>query len=113
VTSTAEIRHQSCLVTMAGEFDRANVGALRAEIEWCLDSVTSVVLDFRAVSFIDGAVMSLLHEILERLGDEGWLGVAEPLADIERLFRVAGLSAWPRFSVFPTLVEALKIIDQE
>ncbi len=112
MTSTAEIRHQSCLVTMAGEFDRANVGTLRAEIEWCLDSATSVVFDFGAVTFVDGAVMAVLHDILERLGDEGWLGVARPLARIERLFRVAGLSDLPRFRVFPTLEEALKIIDQ-
>ena len=112
MTSIAEIRHQSCLVTMAGEFDRANVGALRAETEWCLDGAMSVVLDFRAVTFVDGAVMSFLHDILERLGDEGWLGVAEPLARIERLFRMAGLSTLPRFRVFPTLDEALKIIDQ-
>jgi anti-anti-sigma regulatory factor len=113
VTSTAEIRHQSCLVTMAGEFDRANLGAFRAEIEWCLGSATSVVFDFAAVTFVDGALMAALHDILEGLGDEGWLGVARPPAHIERLFRVAGLSAVPRFRVFPTLEEALRIIDQD
>ena len=112
MTSTAEIRHQSCVVTMAGEFDRANVGELRAEIEWCLDRATSVVFDFGAVTFIDGAVMSVLHDILERLGAEGWLGVARPAARIERLLQVAGLSALPRFRIFPTLQEALKIIDR-
>ena len=43
---------------------------------------------------------------------EGWLGLARPAARIERLYRVAGLSALPRFRVFPTLERALKIIDR-
>jgi anti-anti-sigma factor len=112
VTSTAEIRNRTCLVTMAGEFDRANVDALRAEIQWCLESATSVVLDFRQVSFANGAVMSLLHDILDLVGERGWLGVAGPLARIERLFTVAGLSTLPNFRVFSSLEEALRVIDQ-
>ena len=112
MTSTAEIRNQTCLVTMAGEFDRANVDALRAEIEWCLEGATSVVFDFLEVTFINGAVMALLHDVLERVGEDGWLGVARPLVSIERLFAVAGLSALPNFRVFASLEEALEVIDQ-
>ncbi len=112
MTSTATIRNHTCLVTLGGEYDRANVDRLRADIESCLESTSSVVFDFRAVTFINGAVMSLLHEILERLGDEGWLGVAEPRPYIERLFRVAGLAERPNFRVFPSLEEALAAIDR-
>ena len=112
MTSTAEIRNRTCLVTMAGEFDRGNVDILRAEIEGCLETASSVVLDFRLVTFANGAVMSLLHDILDLVGPDGWLGVAEPLPVIERLFSVAGFSPHPNFRVFPTLEEALRVIDQ-
>ena len=110
--STAEIRNRTCLVTMAGEFDRANVDTLRAEIEWCLENSTSVVFDFQEVTFINGGVMALFHDVLERVGEDGWLGVARPPASIERLFSVAGLSALPNFRVFVSLEEALGVIDQ-
>ena len=110
--STAEIRNRTCLVTMVGEFDRANVDALREKITWCLENAASVVFDFRGVSFANGAVMSLLHDVLDLVGDRGWLGVAEPLARIERLFAVAGLSSLPNFRVFSSLEEALRVIDQ-
>ena len=46
------------------------------------------------------------------MGAEGWLGVARPAARTARLFRVAGLPALPRFRLFPTLEEAVKIIDR-
>ena len=67
MTSTAEIRHGICFVTLAGEFDRANVDRLATEIETCLKDASSVLFDFGAVTFINGAVMSLLHDALKRL----------------------------------------------
>ena len=112
MTSTAEIRHGTCFVTLAGEFDRANVGELATEIETCLKEASSVLFDFEAVTFINGAVMSLLHDVLARLGDGGWLGVARPLPGIEKLLGVAGLSDLPNFRIFSTLKEALEVVDQ-
>jgi anti-anti-sigma regulatory factor len=112
VTSRAEIRNRTCLVTMAGEFGRADVVALRGEIEWCLESATSVVFDLKEVTYANGAVMSLLHDVLERVGNGGWLGVARPLAHVERLFGTVGLTSLPNFRVFPTLDEALNLIDR-
>ena len=112
MTSTAEIRHGTCFVTLAGEFDRANVEELAAEIETCLKEASSVLFDFGAVTFINGAVMALLHDVLERLGDGGWLGVARPLPEIERLLGVAGLCDVPNFRIFSTLKEALEVVDR-
>ena len=112
MSSTAEIRHGTCFVTLAGEFDRANVEELAAEIETCLASASSVLFDFGAVTFINGAVMSLLHDVLERLGDGGWLGIARPLPRIEKLLGVAGLSHSPKFRIFSTLKEALEVVGQ-
>jgi anti-anti-sigma factor len=112
VTSTAEIRNGICLVTLVGEFDRANVEQLRAAIQSCLEETSSVVFDFGAVSFANGGVLSLLHDVLEGLLDGGWLGVARPIPAIERMFQVAGLSRQPNFRVFPTLAEALQVIER-
>jgi anti-anti-sigma factor len=112
VTSTAVLRHGTCFVTLDGEFDRANVGELAAEIETCLAESSSVLFDFGAVTFINGAVMHLLHDIRERLGSGGWLGVARPLPRIEKLLKVAGLAELPNFRIFTTLEEALEFIDR-
>ena len=112
MTSSAVVRNRTCFVTLEGEFDRANVGELAAQIEACLAESSSVVFDFGAVTFINGAVMSLLHDVLERLGDEGWLGVARPLPRIGKLLGVAGLSDLPNFRVFSTLKEALEVVDR-
>ncbi|MCL5734608.1 MAG: STAS domain-containing protein [Actinobacteria bacterium] len=114
MTSTAEVRNGVCFVTLAGEFDRGNVAALKTEIETCLEQASSVVFDFGAVTFANGAVMSLLFDIidrLEKLGEGGWLGVARPVPVIERLFKVTGLVERPNFRIIPTLREALDIIE--
>lgn len=112
VTSTSEIRHRTCFVTLAGEFDRANVDKLAMEIEACLESASSVLFDFGAVTFINGAVMSLLLDVLEGLGEGGWLGVARPLPRIEHLLGVAGLTDKTNFRIFSTLEEALEAINR-
>ena len=110
MTSTAEIRNGICLVTLAGEFDRANVEQLRAEIRSCLEESSSVVFDFGAVTFANGGVLSLLYDVLEGLDAGGWLGIARPLPSIERTFSVAGLGRQPNFRIFRTLGEALEAI---
>ena len=112
VTSTAEIRNGVCFVTLDGEFDRANVGEVRTDIETCLEQASSVVFDFGGVTFANGAVMSLLFDVLDRLTDGSWLGVARPRPHIERLFGVAGLAARPNFRIFSTLAEALDVIEK-
>jgi anti-anti-sigma factor len=113
VTSTSEIRNRTCLVTLEGEFDRTNVGELRAEIKACLERAFSVLLDFGAVTFIDGSVLSLLLDVLGKLQEGGSLGVARPLPRIERLLGVAGLTDRSNFRIFSTLNEALKVVDRD
>jgi len=110
--SACEIRHRTCMVTLAGEFDRANVDALVGEIKPCLDSASSVLFDFGAVTFIDGAVLSLLLDILEEQGEGGWLGVARPLPWIERILEIAGLTDKTTFRIFSTRKEALEAVDR-
>lgn len=110
--SACEIRHRTCMVTLAGEFDRATVDALAGEIKPCLDRASSVLFDLGAVTFIDGAVLALLLDILEEQGEGGWLGVARPRPWIERLLEIAGLTDKTTFRIFSTRTEALEAIDR-
>ena len=112
MTSTAELRNGICIVTLSGEFDRGNADILKGDIETCLEQASSVVFDFGAVTFANGAMMSLLHDVLDGLNDGGWLAIARPLPEIERIFRVAGLTSQPGFRIFPTLGEALEVIGR-
>jgi anti-anti-sigma regulatory factor len=80
---------------------------LKADIDPCLETGYSILLDFGAVRFVDGSILSLLHDVTDRLTG-GWLGIARPLPHIERLFRVAGLTDRVQFRVFSTTEEALE-----
>jgi anti-anti-sigma factor len=111
VASRFEIRDQTCVVTLAGEFDRANLDTLVREITACLTSAPSVLFDFGAVTYVNGAVMSLLLDVLEGLDEGGWLGVARALPWIEHLLQIAGLTERKNFRIFPSLDEALEAVD--
>lgn len=112
MTSTAEIRNGVCFVTLTGEVDRSHVDALAAEIEACLSQAKHVVFDFSDLSFANGAVMALLHDVLDRLAPGGLLGIVSPRAEIERLFQVAGLSKRSGFRVFRSMDEAVQATDE-
>jgi anti-anti-sigma factor len=103
--STLDIRDGICFLTLSGEYDRSNVRGLRADIRSCLAQAPSVVLDFGAVSFVNGAVMTLLRNTIDDLPAGGWVGVARPSAEIARLFAVAGLTDQPKFRLFPTVAD--------
>lgn len=112
MTITFEVRNGTCLLALTGEFDRANVGELAGTIEECLANTSSIALDFQAVTFVDGGVLSLLHEVLESLEGEGWLAVARPTPFMRRLLGIAGLPARKNFRLFSTMKETLEAIDR-
>jgi anti-anti-sigma factor len=112
LTSTAQIHKQTCVVTLEGEFDRSNVDKLAAEIEDCLRDSTSVLFDFEAVTFVNGAVMALLHTILERLSADGWLGVVEVSPGITKILKVAGLFDQSNFRFFKTREAAMRAVNE-
>jgi len=78
----------------------------------CLGSASSIAIDFQAVTFVDGGVLSLLHQVLEDLEGQGWLGVVGPTPWVRRLIGIAGLSARINFRIFSTMQEALQVIDE-
>ena len=112
MTITLKMRGGACLLELEGEFDRTNSGELAAAIDECLQSASSVALDFQPVTFLDGGVLSLLLDVLDGLEGHGWLGVVRPSARMRRLLDIVGLSARGNFRLFPTMEEALEAIDQ-
>lgn len=107
-----DIRNGTCLLTLSGEYDRANVDELASDIKGCFGSAPSVLLDFQEVTFVDGAVLSLLHDVLERMSNRGRLGIARALPRMEDLLRIAGLTKRSNFQVFSSLEEAFQAISE-
>ncbi len=112
MTITYEVRNGTCLLALRGDFDRANLGELAAALEDCLGSASLIALDFRAVTFVDGGVLSLFHDVLGDLKAEGWLAVVGPSPLVRRLLEVVGLSGQSNFRIFSTMKEALRVIDR-
>lgn len=109
---TFETRKGTCLLALAGEFDRTNVDDLAAAAQKCLESAPSLVLGFRDVTFVDAGVLSLLHDVLDGLESRGWLGIVEPIPGIRRLLDVSGLSRRRNLRLFSTMAEAVSAIDE-
>ena len=112
MTITFEVRNGTCLLALEGEFDRANAPGLAATIDECLGSAASIAIDFQAVTFVDGGVLSLFHDVLESLEGQGWLAIIRPTPWVRRLFDITDLSARRNFRLFLTMKEALEVIDQ-
>jgi anti-anti-sigma regulatory factor len=106
VTTTTKTRRPLEVFALDSELDRANLESLRAQLECRLES--TLLLDMTAVTYVDGAFLSLLMDILDRLGEAGFLGVAGPHKRIQQLFAFVGLGDLPRFQVYSTLEEALE-----
>jgi anti-anti-sigma factor len=112
ISFTYRMRNGTCLLAPAGEFDRSNAGDFYVAIEASLQSASSVALDFEAVTFVDGGVLSVLLDLLESLEGQGWIAVVRPAPRVRRLLDLVGVSEKTNFRLFPTLQGALKAIDQ-
>jgi anti-anti-sigma factor len=78
-----------------GEFDRDNRHLLAAAVQRALDGgQTTVILDFRRVTFIDAAVVSaLLHE-MQRAAEQGRrLCLINVRGEVDRVLRITGATA--------------------
>jgi len=112
ISFTYQVRNETCLLAPAGEFDRSNAEDLFVAIEASLKGTSSVALDFEAVTFVDGGVLSGLLDLLESLEGQGWIAVVRPAPRVRRLLDLVGVSEKTNFRLFPTLQGALKAIDQ-
>ena len=91
---TEELLEPSVLVlTVFGELDIATAPELRTRLTTALEQgVTRLVIDLRALSFLDSVAVATLLQARARLGDEGRMGVVvDPDSYIRLILEVAGM----------------------
>ena len=91
---TEELLEPSVLVlTVFGELDIATAPELRTRLTTALEQgATRLVIDLRALSFLDSVAVATLLQARARLGDEGRMGVVvDPDSYIRLILEVAGM----------------------
>lgn len=79
------------VVAPAGEIDVATVDRLRERLRAAEDGSPAVVLDLRAVGFMDTSGLQLVFEQLRRAAETGFeFAVVRGSREIQRLFDIAG-----------------------
>ena len=83
------------LVSVAGEVDISNVGALRDHIDLALEQPTAkLTLDFANVSYIDSTGIGVLVGAAHRAAEKNVrFEVANPQRNVERVLGLLGVSA--------------------
>jgi|SRR4051794_36085034 len=80
------------IVAPAGEIDLATIDAVAAEIDAGSAEAALVVLDLRAVTFLDSAGIRLVLTSARRLAAAGGeLAVVHGPAEVQRVFNLVGL----------------------
>lgn len=79
------------VVAPAGEIDVATVSRVREALHAVEDGGTAIVLDLRAVSFMDTSGLQLVFEEMRRAGEAAFeFAVARGPREVQRLFEIAG-----------------------
>ena len=91
--SDAPLADGGVLLTVTGELDVATVPAVRERLTAVTDAGTRrIVLDLRAVSFMDSTALAAFIHTKLRLGDDGHMTlVISPDSYARLIFEVAGL----------------------
>ena len=80
------------VVVPSGEIDVATVDRLQAEIDAAATGSTQVVLDLRAVTFMDSAGLRLVvHSARALEGKGGALAIVRGPKEVQRVFDLVGL----------------------
>jgi anti-sigma B factor antagonist len=80
------------VVVPEGEIDLATIDQLRAEIDAAAEEASLVVIDLRAVTFIDSAGIRLIIEGTRALADAGGeFAVVRGSGEVRRIFGLVGL----------------------
>jgi stage II sporulation protein AA (anti-sigma F factor antagonist) len=89
----AERNGSALIVSPQGEIDLATVDQVRAAIEREHGPGEALVVDLRAVGFMDSSGLRMVLELSERAQDEGFdLRVVRGPSAVQRVFEVSGLA---------------------
>lgn len=104
---SAQVSADTYVVTLAGELDLADTGAVDAELELLADEgARSLIVDLLAVPFLESTALGILLRHSRRLRlDGGSLTLVSDDVRVSRVIEIAGLSS--HFRIVPTLAEAI------
>ena len=90
---TARQSEATCTVVLRGELDGASIGELVEQVEACMDAgATDVLIDCRALEFMDSKGVGGLLELKARLEEKGGVLVLfAPPSRVRRTLAVTGL----------------------
>jgi anti-sigma B factor antagonist len=81
-------------VIVRGEIDMATAPQLRDLLNGLVDGGSSrIVLDCRALDFLDSSGIGVLVAVRKRLGDDGALTLESPPAHVRKVLDLTGVSA--------------------
>jgi anti-sigma B factor antagonist len=106
VSASSEQNGRTTIVTLDGDFDLANVYAIRQRLSDMLTAAgDDIVIDLRGVHFIDSTMLSTLLAALRRAeARQRRLVLVRPNEDVWRAFAVSGLDEV--FTAFDDLTQA-------
>jgi len=89
----ADAQEGVVVVTVRGEIDMATAPDLRATLDELVDDgVSRVVLDCRALEFLDSSGIGVLVAARKRLGDAGELVIESPPAHVRKVLDITGVT---------------------
>ena len=89
---TSRVEGAATIIAPAGEVDLVSVHAVRDALRAAVRASRRVVIDLRAVTFMDSSGLRLLVEAQQLAEQDGFtLAVVRGPASLERLFEVTGL----------------------
>jgi anti-sigma B factor antagonist len=82
------------VIIVRGDIDMATVPALRSALDDAVDDGASrVVLDCRALEFLDSSGIGVLVAAQQRLGDVGELVIDSPPANVRKVLDITGVAS--------------------
>jgi len=89
------------LLTIVGEVDHGLAEQLAGAAERSLGPRgTQLLLDFESCAYLDSGVLSVLLKLVERVGQEGLIGVIRPARMVLRLLELTGVTSAHCLRVF-------------
>ena len=84
----------SARVVVRGEIDVATAPQLRDTLQSLIqDGVVEIVLDCRALGFLDSSGIGLLVATKKRLGDDGVLALEAPPSHVRKVLELTGVAS--------------------
>jgi anti-sigma B factor antagonist len=82
------------VITVRGDVDMASAPQLRDVLDELVEAGSQrIVLDCRALAFLDSSGIGVLIAARNRLGDEGVIVLASPPAHVRKVLEITGVSS--------------------